>query len=112
MDNPLELISSSGVEAMVELWNDGGKLVLAKGWDEFASMHTKKGALGVVLFEYVGQNKFNVTFFGEDGTEVQTISNSDYCTPLSFYIPYRSPTAHVTSVSEKKLMPYPIFLLI
>lgn len=66
MDSPLELISSSGVEALVEVWNDGGKLVLANGWDEFARVHSKKGALGAVYFKYVGQNKFNVSFFGED----------------------------------------------
>lgn len=98
--SPLMLISSSGAERTVEVWNDGGKLVLGKGWEEFARSQTKFLRYDVVLFEWRDEHKLKVTFFGENGVEyVHRICRANCHTPMTFYIPYISPSSHITVVS-------------
>lgn len=76
LDSPLESKSSSVAKALVEVWNDGGNLVLANGWDEFANIHSEKSSSVVVYFKYIGQNQFSVSFYGKDGMEKQIFYDS------------------------------------
>lgn len=95
---------SGGIEGRVHLWKDEGKLVLGNGRKEFAQLHTKDAILDAVLFEYVGRNEFEVTFFIENRMEQQSVCGSDYYTPLSSYIPFKSPNAHISLVSIANIL--------